>query len=597
MSCIAGVWTPAGRAEGPRCELAAPGCTVLSTPKGLGLVAAPEPSFASLDLHGVSCALDARLDYLDELRAELGLARDATCAEVTVAAYARWGLGFAGHLAGDFALAIFDERRRTLILARDRFGVRTPFYGMRGDAVHFATDLRRLASVAPVDGAPDEVAVVDFLGGVPQEESRTIHRGVRRVPPASILVVRDGVATVSAYWDPARSVARDDADEQGAGEALRSALRAAVRSRLPAAGGAGVLLSGGLDSTAVACIAAGEVHPVWAFSAVFSGHPECDERRYHRAVVEHLDAMGVEVDLDRRTADTTVKSLQSLFAEPFNAGGHWLAEPLLRAASERGVTTVLTGVDGDRVVSHGDGWRAELGRNQPLRLLRETVDSYRNPVSVARAWVGAVAAAWAPGDLVARWDARRSRRRWEASAEAGVIDPGLLARTSAIDRWSAPTPRPRGARAAHIRALTRTDRAHDVETLTEVGRSVGVAVLHPFFDHRVVELCVGLPLREKRSGGVTRRALRTAIAPLAPPEVVGRRDKAVFDAPFEAWSRTLVRRAIDESDFDFGALSGFVDLRVLRARWESLPVDLIRRCVLLSAWLRGPSRRARPDGG
>lgn len=205
---------------------------------------------------------DARIDCRAELESKLASAdrkcrRGAPDSELILHAYAAWGEACVQHLRGDFAFAIWDARERTLFCARDHFGLKPFYYADLGDSLLFSNTLSCLRLVPDISEELNESAVADFLlFGANYDLGSTTFREIRRLPPAHFLRVSADRVHVERYWSPPIDgrIRYRHADEYV--EHFQVLLQAAVADRLRTSR-AGILLSGGLDSSSVAATARG----------------------------------------------------------------------------------------------------------------------------------------------------------------------------------------------------------------------------------------------------------------------------------------------------------------------------------------------------
>ena len=198
---------------------------------------------------------DGRLDNREDLLADLELDRSSLSdAAIAAAAYERWGTGCFRKLEGDWALAIWDPARKTLIMGRDIFAIRHLYYHLTTQHLMWSTDLRPLVLQADATWKLDENYIAGFLVSFP-EADRTPFVGLRAVPPASFVEVCDGRATVRAYWhlDPRDTIRyRTDGEYE---DHFRHLFRQSVRRRLRSDAPVLSDLSGGMDSSAIVCMA------------------------------------------------------------------------------------------------------------------------------------------------------------------------------------------------------------------------------------------------------------------------------------------------------------------------------------------------------
>ncbi|HEY3131845.1 MAG TPA: lasso peptide isopeptide bond-forming cyclase, partial [Acidobacteriota bacterium] len=237
---------------------------------------------------------DARIDNREELVSLLNIngrpLGEIADSELILRAYEKWGDSCPEKLLGDFAFAIWDAKKKLLFCARDHFGVK-PFYYYRSDhAFIFASEIKALLSLQEVPRRLNEVRVADYLMSMLEDKEITFYQGILRLQPAHcISVTREG-AQIRSYWalDPTREI-RYNSDGEYA-DAFREIFTEAVRCRLRSAFPVGSMLSGGLDSSSIVCVArqllaqegSRQLH---TFSATFENVPECDESQFINAVV------------------------------------------------------------------------------------------------------------------------------------------------------------------------------------------------------------------------------------------------------------------------------------------------------------------------
>jgi asparagine synthase (glutamine-hydrolysing) len=549
---------------------------------------------------------DVRLDNRQALIAELGLAgRDAEDigdTELVLHAWTRWGLDAPAHLLGDFALVVWDGRRRRLVCARDPIGIRPLYYHRTDRLVAVASEAKALLALADVPRDIDEVRLAGHLVPGLGDASATWYAGIRRLPGGHRLIVGERDERLDAYWelDPTREVRLgSDADYA---EAFRTVFTDAVRQRLRSAGPVGAALSGGLDSSSVVAVARtlrreAQEPPLTTYSSVFPTIPACDERSYIDAVAapgglvtrfleaDRLDPLG---DFDRAAWHED---------ETLHAPGYYMHWALYRMARADGMRVFLEGTGGDLAVSHGAGALQDLARHGRwlalLRQAREVGRAFDRPTATVLRGVGA---AVMPRPVrLAWWRLRGRGRPWDL-----LVRPDFARRIGLEDRlWRRePGPDGDGTRAAHWRALRSPALADILESLDGGAGSLGLEVRDPFLDRRVMELCLALPADQKIRGGRTRVVLRHAIGPLLPPEVRDRPGKAPLDRmlprALAAFGRTALEALMQDAR---RVLAPYVDLDVLHHRYRRYLRRETRRDALtlwrvatLTLWLRRARR-------
>ena len=488
-----------------------------------------------------ACVAVSRLDNRTELQRELGVDSGGDNeAALLLACHQRWPQSFPARLLGEFAFVFWHRVSGEVLLGVDCFAHHPLFYLTKRDqTVCIDTDLAHLTTVRGWDRTPDERALVDYLAGFSTSEGATGWCRVRSVPAGHIVRIHRGAISARRYWRPEELPPYPDSPET-CGLELRAELSRAVRQRVAQAGTTAVLLSGGLDSSAIACLAA-EARPdrVLAVSGAFTADPSVDERVFQRAVVNRSKLNWEQVPVLETPAMSLGEGTE-LYGHPFPVGGHWIADPCLARAAKARAGVVLTGLDGDRVVSHGHGCLAELTANQNWsQLALEVVACSGHRSSAARQALGLVAASMLPRRVSSEVDLARRRRTVMARPAVQALRDDALRRTGALEAEVAAGGRLWNVRDHHLRALMRSDRSADLEVMSGLQRRHGVAARHPFFDRRVVELCLSFPAEQKRRRGIGRWVLRDALRGVVPESVRLRRDKAEFDGAFAVWAPAL----------------------------------------------------------
>ena len=387
----------------------------------------------------------------------------------------------------------------------------------------------------------------------------------------------------------------------------------------------GSLLSGGLDSSSISCIAQQLLaqkgkYRLHTFSAIFDKVTQCDERPFIAEVLTqtpkefephyvHGDDIGPLTDLDRILWHED---------EPFYAPGLFLSWKLYHAAHEQGVRVLLDGHDGDGTVSHGQGKLDELaqaGRWLTLaidarglakihgasfwRMLWTYIQDYElQPLISRHPTLRNVPHLW--GGLL-----RRGLRRHQSSANRprwnAFINPVFAQRIGLAERyqtWRRAQPGlARGEREMHYRALTGGFQPFALEVLDKAAAAFGIDLRHPFWDKRLVEFCLALPSEQKLHRGWSRLVLRRAMADVIPAKVQWRVDKSNFLPNFSHGLLAFERAWLDEVIMKGSeSIDQYVDVPALRetyhrfvsepSREKPLVVFAMWRAISLALWLK-----------
>ena len=460
--------------------------------------------------------------------------------EVLVHLYEERGPAFVEELRGMFAIALWDRLEQRLVLARDRFGIKPLYYGISAGRLSFGSELKALLAMPgfPRDVDPDALEAYLAFNSIPAP--LTIFAAARKLPPGHLLLWQGGEPTLRRYARP-RPVAagRERAgDEQMLAAELRERLRDSVRAHLVSDVPVGVLLSGGIDSSALAALAARESsYQVSTFSIGFQERA-FNELDQARLVAEHYGTDHHELVV-RPDAIELLPRLAEVFDEPF-ADSSALPTYLVSQLAAGTVKVALSGEGGDELFGGyhtyvADTLAPRIGRvAAALRPLVDALPSSSGKVSLDyKAKRFARAAHLPPLERHHGW-----KEIFSADARAELLD-GRRGPTDPLDVYRARYAETEGAdELARLQdvdigiyladdLLVKTDRA-------SMAHSLEARV--PFCDQQVAELALALPRRMKVRGLAKKRLLRQAVATLL-PERIARAPKQGFSIPAAAWLR------------------------------------------------------------
>ncbi|MFL5981777.1 MAG: asparagine synthase (glutamine-hydrolyzing) [Gaiellaceae bacterium] len=497
--------------------------------------------------------------------------------------YEESGPHFVERLHGMFALALWDESRNRLVLARDRLGKKPLLWTrLRDGTLAFASELKALLRVPGVSRELDLAAVDAYLALQYVPGEGTALQGIRKVPPGHVLVVEGESERLLRYWTPDPAGA-SSTDEEWL-DRVRATVTEAVRKRLVADVPLGALLSGGIDSSiVVALMAQASSTPVRTFTVGFTDE-RYDERAYARAVAERYGTQHEELEIAADIADTLPR-LVAMFDEPL---GDEAAFPtfLIAEQARRRVTVALAGDGGDeafagyeRYIAHGLARRVpRVAARTGAAAVRLVPAARREPRSTLYRAARLLDVAASPpreryGRLMEVFPAELRRELW---VDSGQAQPLAL--------------EPQGTGIAALQRL-------DIETylpgdlllkadLASMAHSLELR--SPFLDHEVVELGLALPDHLKTRGREGKVALRRAFAAELPPDVA-QRGKTGFGVPLGRWFREDLRElAHDTLSRDRGWFRPATVTRLLDEH-ESGRADHGHRlwCLLmLELWIR-----------
>lgn len=475
----------------------------------------------------VHAVLNGEIYNFQELRAELikrgHRLHSRGDTEVLVHLWEDDGPALVSRLRGMFALAIVDERRRTLFLARDRVGKKPLYWARVGAGLAFASELKALRPALAATPALDRAALASFLrwGFVPEGEC--ILAGCAKLPPAHALTfdLASGAVAIEPYWrlefapDPGLDLTR-------AAERLVAELDVAVRLRLVADVPIAIFLSGGLDSGLIATLARRHVPELRALTVSFGADP--GELPLARATAE---SAGIEIEpivVDPAAGLGTLTELATVFDEP-------LADPsvvptlLVARAARRYATVVLNGDGGDEVLA---GYRrflaarvADIGGRSGLRT-----------VAAGVTFAGIGRAGWS------QWGTRLRRAAGAADLYDELGPVKFTVGEVAALTGTAPG-RLDPVTGSEVARMQQRDFGFFLpgDLLVKMDRATMAASLEsrsPLLDHCLIEAMARVPPNVLLHGWRTKAVTRRAATGLLPAEV-GRAGKRGFEAPLEAW--------------------------------------------------------------
>lgn len=451
---------------------------------------------------------------------------------VLAAAYARGGLDLA-QLRGGFVVLLWDSRRGRGVAATDQLGVLSPVFRRVGGDLHLALEPRDLLALLPTRPPPDETSVVRWLVSGSLAADATLFAGVERLPGGHLLELGEGTIGRHRYWS--LDHARPTAGLDGAEAEVKAALERAVEARLDDA--AGVLLSGGLDSAAVAATAAGlRGRPgLPAYSLVFPQHPDVDERFLIETVASALRLSSHTVPVPGAKLLPAGVSYTRTWQVPPASPTLGIQLPLLQRAAADGTPTLLDGQGGDELFAaslHLIADRLRSGRLRDAHGLATRIPRIPDVVR-ARATRRALYEFGLKGALP--YNAHAVARRLPGRRERWV-PPWLTGRSAerylaASDPWSwKRRPGPRWWAALVDSVTEQRERAGAHDYLRRRNALAGVQGGHPLLqDLDLIELVLRLPPELAFDPVLDRPLLRRAVASV--PEAVRQRSTKSYFTP------------------------------------------------------------------
>ncbi|HET8713640.1 MAG TPA: asparagine synthase (glutamine-hydrolyzing), partial [Gemmatimonadales bacterium] len=452
--------------------------------------------------------------------------------------YERFGADAVAKLDGMFGLAIWDDARRRLILARDRAGEKPLFWAEIDGELRFASEIQALLEFP--DQArrlnPKALSLYRALGYVPAPY--TMFDGIHKLPPASLLIADDGQITIRSYWSAAEAAAAAPALQSAA--QLRTALLSAVERELMSDVPLGVFTSGGLDSSLLVAAAARALpgERIHTYAVRFT-EPGYDESAYAEAVTHDIATVHHVVTADDESLGRALEVISRSLAEPLGDPAV-LPTWLLADAARADVKVILSGEGADELFG---GYPTYLGHKYAER------------------WLGVPAGLRA----VVRW----AVERWPSSTGKMTVEYMLKQFVAATERpWAERHLSWLGAMAIEegvvaelsckLAGFPHTDPLNRLmwfdyltylpdDLLVKVDRATMLASVEaraPYLDRELMELVLGAPSRLKVRGLSTKVILKEAARGLVPDRVIDRRKRGL-SVPVARWLNTSLAPLAD----------------------------------------------------
>lgn len=445
--------------------------------------------------------------------------------EVILALYEAHGEDLPKHLPGQFAFALWDEGRRKLVCARDRFGEKPFYYAVgRGGEFIFASEIKALLASGLIDPVLDRDSLTHYLKHLYVHPTKTIYKNIHILPPAHTLVWKDRNVSIERYWDlPPTDTSVSLAD---AAAKLHTLLDYSVKEQLVADVPVGAFLSGGLDSSTIVALASRHTKNLKTFSFRFDS--ERDETPFAREVAERYGTDHTELAPEHHELGDLLHTMQEVYDEPF-ADSSNIPTYLLSEAAHKHVKVALTGDGGDELFGGYAHWY------RPLLAMHSRKDR-PSLLAVAKLYLQARAnAANRTEYLGARFKQKFSSLLHAHENQDVAFNDRALASLANI-----PLPAvPERNSAQTLDDIMREDLQNympgDILVKTDrASMAHGLELRAPFLGKEFAEFAISLPWQLKLSNEGEKRVFREAFAELW-TEKVRMRKKQGFGAPVGRW--------------------------------------------------------------
>lgn len=488
-----------------------------------------------------------RLDNRDELCHELRLDESkitkTSDACLVLEAYRKWGEETPRFLLGDFAFVIWDKNEQKIFAVRDQLGAQEMVYFINNRVLVITDRVATLLNHPEISPSLNETMVARFLSLDRSEEEMTFYVGVQHLPPAHYLVIDRSNIHKKQYWkvDFSRQTHYKKSEEYA--EHYLDLLKGVVTTRLRSAYPVGVSLSGGIDSSSLACLIAEMLHErglpqidLNCFSYIFDHYPDCDERNYIQQVVEKVSSVfpvkSVLVYGDSLYPSPISEKWPILRDYPHQDPYQYLNDAILTSARQNGVRLLFNGLSGDDLYSGEDYLFADLMLERRFGDISRMLKRFHAVLYWKRALYDYGLRAIVPSEI------KKWFRKFMPIAQewTGWITPQFAFRNGLkpifeqdiqINKYKKPGQQERYD-ALFSGAYSLSKSGYNL-----FGKINGVQGSFPFHDRRVVEFILTIPTDQIGLPGYSRRVLRNAMKGRLPESIRRRQGKASFISLFE----------------------------------------------------------------
>lgn len=554
---------------------------------------------------GLVITADARIDNRDDLAPKLGIEDKEYVSDsyFILKAYEKWGEKCPEELLGDFAFAIWDKNKEILFCARDHMGVKPFYYYLSNDIFLFGSEIKSIISAKEVSCILNKNKVAEYMSLLFEDKQNTFYEDIIRLPSANSLSINYADHSKHNYWElDIEKEIKMDSDEEYT-RAFLEIFTDAVRCRLRSAFPVGSFLSGGLDSSSIACTAKiilseEDVQNFHTFSAIFESTPESDEQHFISQVLEEKMFMSHFIKADKLSPLSMIEDVLWHFDEPLYTVNNYIHWHIHKKASETGVKVLLDGLDGDTTLSHGQ--RFEIDYFKSLKWFKGFKELYlhckRSKRSILKQHI--FPSLILPFIPLFFYNIMRMLRI-PIPLEMGTnnfINKKFANETKVKRKVLTHENQFRKARSSksyHYLLLKRGILQSVLEKTDKSSAAANVETRYPFFDRRLIEFCLALPLDQKINDGWSRIILRRAMKNILPPSIQWRVDKGHLGHNFRKNFLLFEKSVIDDTLFTkTNLIDKCVNIKSVREIYKNYVYDQsisplpIFGVVTLSIWIQ-----------
>ncbi|MCX9076233.1 MAG: asparagine synthase (glutamine-hydrolyzing) [Candidatus Methanoperedens sp.] len=488
-------------------------------------------------------------NYLEltlELKEKGHVFKSGTDTEVIIHAYEEYDQEFLHKLNGMFAFAIWDDRKKKLFCARDRFGIKPFYYYLDERRFHFASEIKAIITDITIERNPNDKIIYDYLAhDLLDHTEDTFFKGIKCLLPAHYLVIEDSVIKQKRYWDLDPTNNQNEANDEEYTRKFFELFKNSVKLRLRSDVPVGTCLSGGLDSSSIACIANDLLKELTnepqqkTFSSCFD-EKEYDEREFINLVLDKTGAEGNFIFPNGNDLFDLIEDIIRNQDEPFVSTSIFAQWHVMKLAKYKGVKVILDGQGADELLAgyydYYYSFFADLIKTLKFIKLIKEINLYSkyHHYSKINALISVIFYL-SPNFLKKKFKYLERKKGWLNSefVKANKKDE------SSVSKYN-------NNLNNHLYDVLRTGLPSLLRYEDRNSMAFSIESRVPFLDYRFVEFIFSLPNNQKIDNGMTKVILRNAMKDILPENVRNRKDKMGFVTPENIWFRTFAKDKIVE---------------------------------------------------
>ncbi len=542
---------------------------------------------------------DSRIDNRKELSEKLNLKNNTEVSDsyFILKAYEKWGEKCPKKLLGDFTFAIWDKYNQKLFCARDHMGIKPFYYYLSNDLFIFATEIKAIFTILGIKREINELQMAYHLTvKITENREMTFYENIFRLPAAHSLTINKNNFNLNKYWklNPDNKINLNSDEEYE--KAFRDIFTESVNCRSRSAYPIGSMLSGGLDSSSVSCVAQKILQTkskkkLKTFSAIFEDVPESNEYNFIKKVLSENNFESYFINADKISV---LKELTQFFKysdHPLIVPNTFMIWNIYREANKKGARIVLDGIEGDEIVYSDTilNLKELLLSLKLIKFFKEIESLYRNRSLPYKYIIYYLSLDLAPLLLI-----KIIKKIRQIYYNPEIINKNFSQQTNISEKnnqFIKKNQRIKTVNEKHYNDIDSAFIQFKMELNDWISAPFSTEARHPFYDKRLVEFCLALPSEQKVSKGWDRYIMRRALKNIIPREIQWRNDKGDLSYNFNnslLKEDKEIQKLIYSKNNQFKEYIDMENLRRIYNRFKSGKVNVhmyIWNAILILKWL------------